>query len=74
MAESARHAAGRALPSRPMVRGERIHPLGRDFVAVRTGVPVVVVDLWRPVPFTRLAVSVADAEQAAEALRRRSRR
>ncbi|MFI7017368.1 hypothetical protein [Streptomyces sp. NPDC050164] len=64
---------GRCRPGRWCV-GERLHPLGRDFVAVRAGVPVVVVDLWRPVPYTRLAVSVADAEQAAEALRRRSRR
>ncbi len=63
---------GRCRPGRWCV-GERLHPLGRDFVAVRAGVPVVVVDLWRPVPFTRLAVSVADAEQVAEALRRGSR-
>ncbi|GGP62406.1 hypothetical protein [Streptomyces calvus] len=50
--------------------GEREHPWGRDFVAVRAGVPVVVVDLRHPVPFVRLAVSVPDAGAAARALRR----
>lgn len=63
---------GRCRPGRWCV-GERLHPLGRDFVAVRAGVPAVVLDLSRPVPFTRLAVSVADAEQVAETLRRRVR-
>ncbi|GGX35049.1 hypothetical protein [Streptomyces lomondensis] len=63
---------GRCRPGRWCV-GERIHPLGRDFVVVRAGVPVVVLDLWRPVPFTRLAVSVADAGQAAESVRGRLR-
>jgi hypothetical protein len=52
--------------------GERQHPFGRDFVAVRAGVPVVVVDLWRPVPFSRLAVTVPDAEGVAAVLRQRS--
>jgi hypothetical protein len=48
--------------------GERHHPQGRDFAAVRVGVPVVLVDLWRPVPFARLAVSVPDAERVAREL------
>jgi hypothetical protein len=59
---------GRCRPGRWCV-GERRHPLGRDFVAVRAGVPVVIVDLWRPVPFARLAVSVPDAAVAAGTLR-----
>ncbi|AXE83628.1 hypothetical protein [Streptomyces sp. Go-475] len=61
---------GRCRPGRWCV-GERLHALGRDFVAVRAGVPVVVLELRRPVPFTRLAVSVADAGQVAESVRRR---
>ncbi|GAB2893317.1 hypothetical protein GCM10027074_71690 [Streptomyces deserti] len=52
--------------------GERWHPSGRDFAAVRAGVPVVTVELWRPVPYARLAVSVPDAERAAERLRRQA--
>ncbi|MFF5978978.1 hypothetical protein ACFY78_09000 [Streptomyces olindensis] len=63
---------GRCRPGRWCV-GERLHPLGRDFVAVRAGVPVVVLELRRPVPFTRLAVSVADAGRVAGVLRRRAR-
>ncbi|MFE9775167.1 hypothetical protein ACFYOV_26530 [Streptomyces sp. NPDC005931] len=60
---------GRCRPGRYCV-GERVHPSGRDFVAVRAGVPVVLVDLWRPVPFTRLAVSVPDAAEIARILSR----
>ncbi|WP_149550235.1 hypothetical protein [Streptomyces marokkonensis] len=60
---------GRCRPGRFCV-GEREHPLGRDFVAVRAGVPAVVVDLRHPVPFVRLAVSVPDAAQAVGTLRR----
>ncbi|GGV81785.1 hypothetical protein [Streptomyces griseoloalbus] len=62
---------GRCRPGRFCV-GEREHPFGRDFVAVRAGVPAVVVDLRHPVPFVRLAVSVPDAGEAARTLRRHS--
>lgn len=64
-----RPVTGRCRPGRFCV-GEREHPLGRDFVAVRAGVPTVLVDLWHPVPYVRLAVSVPDAGQAARRLRR----
>ncbi|MCO4699204.1 hypothetical protein LRR80_05297 [Streptomyces sp. RO-S4] len=60
---------GRCRPGRFCV-GEREHVLGRDFVAVRAGVPAVLVDLRAPAPFVRLAVSVPDAGQAARTLRR----
>ncbi|KES04044.1 hypothetical protein BU52_27590 [Streptomyces toyocaensis] len=60
---------GRCRPGRFCV-GEREHPLGRDFVAVRAGAPAVVVDLRHPVPFVRLAVSVPDAAGAVATLRR----
>lgn len=60
---------GRCRPGRFCV-GEREHPLGRDFVAVRAGVPTVLVDLRHPVPYVRLAVSVPDAVEAARTLRR----
>ncbi|MFJ5558659.1 hypothetical protein ACIQCD_14905 [Streptomyces sp. NPDC093250] len=60
---------GRCRPGRFCV-GEREHPLGRDFVAVRAGVPTVLIDLWHPVPYARLAVSVPDAGRAAKTLRR----
>jgi hypothetical protein len=62
--------SGRARPDRYCV-GDRQHPQGRDFVAVRVGVPVVVVDLWRAEPYSRLAVSAPDAEEAARTLRER---
>lgn len=62
---------GRCRPGRFCV-GERAHPSGRDFVAVRAGVPTVIVDLRHPVPFVRLAVSVPDAGEAARTLRRHS--
>ncbi|MFC5633100.1 hypothetical protein [Streptomyces bullii] len=62
---------GRCRPGR-FCLGERRHAFGRDFAAVRAGVPVVLVDLWRPEPYARLAVSVPDAEQVAEELRRRA--
>ncbi|MGC3003645.1 hypothetical protein ACPF8X_36050, partial [Streptomyces sp. G35A] len=62
-------ATGRCRPGRWCV-GERVHPFGRDFVAVRAGVPVVVVDLRPPAPFSRLAVSVPDAGKTARTLRR----
>ncbi|GHH93534.1 hypothetical protein [Streptomyces capillispiralis] len=60
---------GRCRPGRFCV-GERRHPAGRDFVAVRAGVPAVVVELRHPEPFVRLAVSVPGAGEAARALRR----
>lgn len=63
---------GRCRPGRWCV-GERRHPFGRDFVAVRAGVPVLVLELWRATPFTRIAVSVPDAEQVAGTLEERSR-
>ncbi|WP_233228113.1 hypothetical protein [Streptomyces sp. BSE7-9] len=59
---------GRCRPGRFCV-GEREHVLGRDFVAVRAGVPAVVLDLRPPAPFVRLAVSVPDAAEAARTLR-----
>ncbi|GHE56156.1 hypothetical protein QWL27_19130 [Streptomyces thermocarboxydus] len=59
---------GRCRPGRFCV-GEREHVLGRDFVAVRAGVPVVVLELRPPSPFVRLAVSVPEAEEAARSLR-----
>lgn len=59
---------GRCRPGRFCV-GEREHVRGRDFVAVRAGVPVVLLDLRPPAPFVRLAVSVPDAGEAARALR-----
>lgn len=61
--------SGRCRPGRFCV-GEREHWNGRDFVAVRAGLPTVLVDLWHPVPYVRLAVSVRDAEEAAHQLRR----
>ncbi|MGA5386836.1 hypothetical protein [Streptomyces pseudogriseolus] len=59
---------GRCRPGRFCV-GEREHRRGRDFVAVRAGVPVLVLDLRPAAPFARLAVSVPDAGEAARALR-----
>ncbi|CAM5265533.1 MULTISPECIES: hypothetical protein [Streptomyces] len=59
---------GRLRPARPL--GEWRHPRGRDFVALRSGYPAVVVDLW-PTPSTahlsRVAVSVPP-EEAGELL------
>lgn len=69
MARDARHAGGRALPPGRFCVGEREHVLGRDFVAVRAGVPVLVLELRSPSPFVRLAVSVPDAGEAARSLR-----
>ncbi len=60
---------GRCRPGRFCV-GEREYPAGRDFVAVRAGLPTVLVDLWHPAPYVRLAVSVPDAEETSRALRR----
>lgn len=37
------------------------HPDGRDFLAIRPGRPVVVVDTWPGAPFARLAVSTPAA-------------
>ncbi|MEV7017908.1 hypothetical protein [Streptomyces sp. NPDC093991] len=59
---------GRCRPGRFCV-GEREHVLGRDFAAVRAGVPVVVLDLRPPPPFVRIAVSVPDAGRVAGTLR-----
>ncbi|GAA2746396.1 hypothetical protein [Kitasatospora cinereorecta] len=51
--------------------GDRRHPAGRDFVAVRLPrrQPVVCVDLRAPAPYRRIAVGDADAERTAERLR-----
>lgn len=59
---------GRRRPARPL--GEWRHPRGRDFVALRSGYPAVVVDLWptpSPVHLSRVAVSVPP-EEAGELL------
>ncbi|MGJ5749619.1 hypothetical protein FB563_7863 [Streptomyces puniciscabiei] len=44
--------------------GTRGHPGGTDFVALRPGRPVVVVELRPSAPFRLLAVSVADDDEA----------
>jgi hypothetical protein len=49
--------------------GTRRHPHGQDFVAVRARLPVVCVELRRPSPYTRLAVTAPDPEAAAHAVR-----
>ncbi|MFE0512308.1 hypothetical protein [Streptomyces sp. NPDC058964] len=64
--------SGRWLPDRFCV-GQWRHSEGLDFVAVREHGPVVVVDLWPPAPFARLAVSAADAEGVARTIRRVAR-
>ncbi|MER6681068.1 hypothetical protein [Streptomyces olivaceoviridis] len=59
---------GRRRPARPL--GEWRHPRGRDFVALRSGYPAVVVDLWptpSPAHLSRVAVSVPP-EEAGELL------
>ncbi|MFC9925904.1 hypothetical protein [Streptomyces sp. NPDC127190] len=52
--------------------GERRHPAGRDFVAVRSGGPAVLVGLRPGAPFARIAVTVpqAEAEETVRAVRR----
>jgi hypothetical protein len=60
---------GRWLPDRFCV-GVWRHPRGRDFVAIREHGPVVLVDLRSSAPFARLAVSTADLEDIARAIRR----
>lgn len=53
--------------------GTRGHAGGQDFVAVRSGGPVVCVELRPTVPFSLLAVSMPeDAEATTERLRRRA--
>ncbi|NGO09519.1 hypothetical protein G5C60_18415 [Streptomyces sp. HC44] len=61
---------GRCSPGRYCL-GEWQHAGGRDYVAVRADLPVVLVDLWPSAPFARLAVSVPDPESVAQAIRRR---
>lgn len=54
---------GPRLPARCL--GEWRHPRGRDFVALRSGYPAVLVDLWptpSTAPLARIAVSVPPAE------------
>ncbi|MET8768976.1 hypothetical protein [Streptomyces sp. NPDC004658] len=65
---------GRRRPARPL--GEWAHPGGADFVALRSGYPSVVVDLWptpATAPLARVAVSVppGEAEELLGALLRR---
>lgn len=51
--------------------GIRPHPQGKDFAAVRVRahLPVVCVDLRRPSPYARLAVTVPDPDGTARAIR-----
>ncbi|MDX6350933.1 MAG: hypothetical protein QOF84_5723 [Streptomyces sp.] len=49
--------------------GTRRHPGGEDFAAVRARRPVVCVELCRPSPHARLAVTDPDPEAAARAVR-----
>jgi len=66
-----KHRRGRSSPNRLV--GDRVHPLGLDFVAVRAGAPVVVLESWRGAPFARVAVSVPDSEAASTAVGRIAR-
>ncbi|MGW4893152.1 hypothetical protein ACWEQL_12935 [Kitasatospora sp. NPDC004240] len=49
--------------------GSRPQPEGQDFAAVRPRRPVVCVDLRRPAPFVRLAVTDPDPEATARTIR-----
>ncbi|MFJ9033022.1 hypothetical protein ACIRQP_31740 [Streptomyces sp. NPDC102274] len=49
--------------------GTRSHPRGKDFAAVRAHRPAVCVELRRPSPYARLAVTDPDPEAAAHAVR-----
>ena len=62
------HGSGVWIPG-ALSLGVRRHPRGCDFASVRTGRPVVVVDLRPPAPFSRLAVSDPDADATALVLR-----
>ncbi|MER6063158.1 hypothetical protein ABT167_18615 [Streptomyces sp. NPDC001792] len=53
--------------------GTRGHPGGTDFVALRPGRPVVVVELRPSAPFRLLAVSVPDDDEARATARRLGR-
>ena len=53
--------------------GTRGHPGGTDFVALRPGRPVVVVELRPSAPFRRLAVSAPDDDEARATARRLGR-
>ncbi|MFD8685666.1 hypothetical protein [Streptomyces sp. NPDC059651] len=59
---------GICVPGR-LCAGTRKHREGQDFTLVRSGGPVLCVELHRSSPLSRLAVSVPDAE---ETLRRLS--
>ncbi|MET8563304.1 hypothetical protein ABZV75_22915 [Streptomyces flaveolus] len=71
----------RGVPERGLRRparclGEWRHPGGRDFVALQSGYPAVLVDLWptpSTAPLARIAVSVppAEADELLGVLRRR---
>ena len=61
---------GRWSPGR-FCLGEWGHPEGTDFVAVRIAGPVVMIDLWRSAPYTRLSVTVPGPEDVARTLRGR---
>jgi hypothetical protein len=55
---------------RPLRLYSGVRPLeeGRDFVSIREGRPVLCVELRRGAPYSRLAVSVPDPEEAMRAL------
>ncbi|MFF2133371.1 hypothetical protein ACFVW1_50230 [Streptomyces olivochromogenes] len=44
--------------------GTQGHHGGKDFVAVRSGRPVVCIELWPTAPFSLIAVSVRDDAEA----------
>ncbi|MFE9855435.1 hypothetical protein [Streptomyces sp. NPDC005780] len=54
--------SGTCVPGR-LCAGIRTHREGQDFTLVRSGGPVLCVELHRSSPFSRLAVSVSDAEE-----------
>lgn len=56
------------IPGR-LFLGTRRHPGGKDFVAIRARLPVVCVELVRPSPYVRLAVTDPHPEAAAHAVR-----
>lgn len=62
------HGRGTWIPD-VLSLGTRPHPRGKDFAAVRAHRPVVCVELRRPSPYARLAVTDPDPEAAAHAVR-----
>jgi hypothetical protein len=53
--------------------GTRPHPHGKDFAAVHAPRPVVCVELRRPSPYSRLAVTDPDPQAAAHTVRTAAR-